>query len=104
MNETERVVCLAYYLMHHRDTPKFKTRDLTDLNRKAAQPRLSNPSVTARNATNQRYLTLAGGGHKQITAKGEDLVRALPDREKVREALENHPLTPKHKRKKKTLK
>jgi hypothetical protein len=101
-NETERIACLAYYLTHYRAMPRFKTRDLTDLNREAAQPRLSNASVTARNATNQQYLALAGGGHKQITPKGEDLVKALPNRDQVKAALENHPPTRRHERKKKT--
>ena len=102
MNETERLVCLAFYLVHFRQSPQFKTRDVNDLNREAAQPRFSNASVTARNATNQRYLTLAGSGQKTITSKGEDLVKALPDRDKVRAALENHPLAARQRRKRKT--
>jgi hypothetical protein len=102
-NETERIVCLAYYLAHYRHMQQFKTRDLSDLNRDAAQPKLSNPSVTARNATMANYLALAGGGRKLVTARGEDLVKALPDRDKVKEALENHPLR-KHRRRKKLTK
>src|SRR5437016_5232880 len=55
-NDTERILCLAYYLTHYRGTDRFKTKDLTLLNSEAAQPRFSNPSVTARNATYQQYL------------------------------------------------
>ena len=98
--DMERVTCLAFYLTHYRGTQFFKTRDLTDLNKDAAQPQLSNATVAARNATNHQYLALAGGGSKQITTRGEALVQALPDREKVKTALEQHPLA----RRKKNIK
>jgi hypothetical protein len=91
--DMERVTCLAFYLMRYQGTQHFKTRDLTDLNKEAAQPQLSNPSVAARNAVTHQYLALAGGGSKQITTRGEALVDALPDREKVKAALEHHPMT-----------
>ena len=89
-NDIERVVCLAYYLTHNENVPQFKTMDLTHLNVKAAQPKLSNPSATARNAATQNFLAPAGGGKKQITPKGEALVTALPDRGAVKRALEQH--------------
>jgi hypothetical protein len=91
--DMQRVACLAFYLTHHRNIQFFKTRDLTDLNKEAAQPQMSNPTVAVRNATNQQYLALAGGGSKQITTRGEEMVKALPDHEKVKTALENNPLT-----------
>lgn len=90
-NEVERITCLAYYLTHYRETATFKTRELTDLNIEAAQPKLSNASYVARNATQADYLSLAGRAQKQITARGEALVNALPDREKVRAALDSQP-------------
>ncbi|MBI4313284.1 MAG: hypothetical protein HY594_00560, partial [Candidatus Omnitrophica bacterium] len=87
--DLERITCLAYYLTHHRNTPQFKTREITDLNREAAQPRFSNPAATGRNAVSlANYLALAGGGQKYITSVGEALVRALPDREKARAEIE----------------
>jgi hypothetical protein len=89
-NDIERVVCLAYYLTHNENVQQFKTVDLTHLNVKAAQPKLSNPSATARNAATQNFLAPAGGGKKQITPKGEALVGALPDRGAVKRALEKH--------------
>jgi hypothetical protein len=88
--DIERIACLAFYLSHHKNIPQFKTRQLTDLNIAAAQPKLSNASFAARNAVSQEYLSLAGGGRKQITARGEVLVKALPDREKAKKALEEH--------------
>lgn len=87
MTNMERVTCLGYYLTHHKSTPKFKTKNLTDLNREAAQPVLSNASFAARNAANRGYLAPAGGGFKLITTLGEDLVKALPDREKLQALL-----------------
>jgi hypothetical protein len=90
--DMQRVACLAFYLTHYRNIQFFKTRDLTDLNKEAAQPQMSNPTVAVRNATNQQYLAIAGGGSKQITTRGEEMVKALPDHEKVKVALENNPL------------
>src|SRR5436309_11534705 len=39
MTDVERVTCLAYYLAHYRDTPHFKTVDISTLNTEAAQPK-----------------------------------------------------------------
>jgi hypothetical protein len=89
-SEQERITCLAYYLAHHRDMQAFKTRDLTKLNTEAAQPTFSNPAVFARNAVQAEFLSKAGGGSKQITALGEAVVEALPDREKVKVAIESN--------------
>jgi len=90
MSDVERITCLAYYLSRYRGATQYKTRELTDLNTEAFQPRFSNPAVAARNAVTQQYLSLAGGGRKQITTRGEAVVRALPDREKVKKALEEN--------------
>ena len=102
--DMERVTCLAYYLKHKRDTPVFKTKELTELNIEAAQPKLSNPSATSRNAVTHGYLSLAGGGQKQITARGEALVTALPDREKVQESLNAIPFRKLRKRRERRAK
>lgn len=91
-SDMERITCLAYYLTHYRNISAFKTVELTKLNTDAAQPKLSNPAASARNAVGQDYLSLAGGGRKQITTRGEAMVIALPDRSKVKEALATNPL------------
>jgi hypothetical protein len=88
--DMERITCLAYYLTHNRSASAFKTKDLTDLSIEAAQQKLSNPSATARNAVEHGFLALAGGGRKQITPRGEAVVDALPDRDKVKTALTDH--------------
>jgi hypothetical protein len=81
--DAERITCLAYYLTHHKATPRFKTKALANANVDAAQPKFSNPAVAVMNAAGSKYLSAAGGGEKQITVLGEKLVDALPDRERV---------------------
>ena len=91
--DVERVTCLAYYLSHYRGVTQFKTKDLTELSKEAAQPKFSNAAVAVHNATAQnQFLSAAGGGKKQITARGEALVEALPDQERVKTALQSIPL------------
>lgn len=86
INDVQRVACLAYFLTHVRGTPHFKSRDIAALNTDAAGPRI-NMSRAVNNAANQNhYLAPAGGGKKQITSRGEDVVNALPDQEAVRAA------------------
>jgi hypothetical protein len=88
ITDVQRVACLAYYLTHARETPHFKTLDLTKLNTDAAGQKFSNTAVAVRNATSQSgFLAPAGSGRKQITGLGEDVVRGLPDQESVRTIL-----------------
>jgi hypothetical protein len=88
----ERVTCLAYYLAHWRDAPAFKTPDIVELNTEAASPKLSNARRDVNNAAQSNgFLASAGRGAKQITSRGEALVEALPDREAVKQALQDHP-------------
>src|SRR5712692_7448589 len=82
--DAERITCLAYYLTHHRKIDKFKTNELTDLNKEAAGAPFSNAAVAVSNAARDLYFAPAGGGLKQITTRGESVVEALPDREKVK--------------------
>jgi hypothetical protein len=85
--DLERLVCLAYFLTRARSTPKFKVKDITDLNEEALATPFSNPSQTASNAVKQsRMLAPAEKGQKRITVDGERLVEALPDRAAVDEA------------------
>ena len=87
-NDVQKVACLAYFLTHHRQQQHFKTLDLTQLNTEAAGARIGNPAQAVANATTvSGYLAASGGGKKQITAMGERIVEALPDREAVRKVL-----------------
>lgn len=89
LTDVERVTALAYYLTHYRDTPHFKTLDISTLNTEAAQPKFSNTAVAVDNARKLGYLVPATKGNKQITALGEKFVDLLPDREAAREAVRN---------------
>ena len=51
--DVERIATLAFYLTHYRDTPHFKTLDLSKLNTEAAQPKFSNAASSANNAVKQ---------------------------------------------------
>ncbi len=100
----ERVTCLAYYLSEYQNIDVFKTKDITQLNYTAAQPTLSNATVFTRNAVNVGYLAKAGGGSKQLSAFGKDLVDALPDRDKVQKVIEQYAHVYKKKSKKRKKK
>lgn len=90
-NEYQRVACLAYYLAHASGTPRFKTKDITQANTDAAVSKLANPAARVNDATGKYgYLTAAGGGTKQLSAFGEQLVEALPDRDKVKQLHDDH--------------
>ena len=85
--DVERVACLAFYLTHYRNTPHFKTLDISKLNTEAAQSKMSNAHVAVNNATQTGYLVPAIRGTKQISAAGEVFVQALPDREAAKAAM-----------------
>jgi hypothetical protein len=104
-SEIERVTCLGFYLATYRATKTFKTRDLTTLNTEAAQTKIGNATQAVDNATKSaHYLTIAGGGKKQLTARGKAVVIALPDTEAVKEALAKHPAKSTRRRRAKTTK
>ena len=85
--DAERVACLAYYLTHFRDTPHFKTIDISKLNTAAAQLKFANSAQSMKNAIRSGLLVPAGKGARQISAIGDRFVDALPDREDARAAL-----------------
>lgn len=82
--DVEKVACLAYYLTHYRNTPHFKTLDVSKLNTEAAQAKFANAAVAVENASKRNYLVPATKGNKQLSALGEQFVQALPDKEKAR--------------------
>jgi hypothetical protein len=83
--DVERAACLGYYLTHYRNTPEFKTLDISKLNTEAAQVKFSNPAFAVDNATKLGFLVPASRGMKQLGALGERYVRALPDRDAAKE-------------------
>ena len=85
--DVERMACLAYYLTHYRDTPHFKTLDLSKLNTESAQPKFANAANTTNNAVKRGYLVQSSKGQRQLGAAGERFVLALPDRDAARAAM-----------------
>ena len=85
--DVERLACLAFYLTHYEDMQHFKTLDLSKLNTRAAQPKFTNSAQVAKNAVASGYLVSATRGHRQLSAAGEQFVRALPDQEAARSAM-----------------
>jgi hypothetical protein len=85
--DVERITCLGYYLTHYRDTPHFKTLDISKLNTEAAQLKLSNAAYAVDNATKAGMLVPASKGAKQLSHLGELYVQALPDRAAARAAI-----------------
>lgn len=86
-NDVDRITCLAYYLTHYRETPSFKTLDLSKLNTEAGQVKFSNAALASANAVRAGLLILVGKGNKQISALGELYVQALPDMAAAKEAI-----------------
>jgi len=85
--DVDRVACLAYYLTHYRDTPHFKTLEISKVNTEAGQIKFSNAAKAVDNASSAGLLIQAGKGKKQISAIGELYVQALPDRDAARAAI-----------------
>lgn len=85
--DVDRVACLAYYLSHFRDTPHFKTVDISTLNIEAAQPKFSNATVAVDNARARGLLVASTKGNKQLSAVGERYVELLPDRDAAKAAI-----------------
>ena len=85
--DVERLACLAFYLTHYRDMPHFKTLELSKLNTEAAQPKFANAANAANNAVKALYLVPSTKGNRQLSAMGEQFVRALPDRDAAKASM-----------------
>jgi len=90
--DVEKVACIAFFLTHSENTPRFKAPDIERVMRDAALD-ISNLTRAIDNSTRQsKFLAKAGEGAKQITAFGEAVVNALPNREAVTAALKEIPV------------
>lgn len=87
--DVERVAALAYYLAHYRNTPHFKTLDISKLNTEAALPKFANTAWASNNALKMGYLANSTRGNRQLSAAGERFVEVLPDREAARKAMQS---------------
>lgn len=87
----ERIACLAYYLTHVRATNQFGAADISALNTEAASPKINSSRDIDNADRSSGYLVSAENKKKQITTRGEHVVRALPNREAVQAALAEYP-------------
>jgi hypothetical protein len=95
----ERIACLAHYLAIERKVTEFGAKEIAAVNKEAAQQPISNlAQIMGDTARKYGYLSAAGGGKKQITAVGEEVVKALPDRQAVKAALVEYRPAKKRKR------
>lgn len=91
-SQVERIACLAYYLLKFRGIQSVRSIELSGLNLEAAGQKFGNISRDIDNADRQNgFIVTAGTGAKQLTARGEAVVEALPDREAVKRATQEHP-------------
>lgn len=101
----EQIACLGYYLEKIQGVESFGTKEISQANTDARITKLPNPSLYLKNCfAKYGYLVQVGGGKKALSARGEALVEALPDRESVKTALENNPIKKKGGPKKKKAK
>ena|SRR6218665_2800141 len=88
----EQIACLGYFIEKVQGQESFDTKTITAANTAARATKIPNPSLYLSDVVSKYgYLTAIGGGKKAMTARGEALVEALPDREAVKTALENNP-------------
>jgi hypothetical protein len=102
----EQIACLGYFIEKVQGQESFNTKAITETNTAARATKIPNPSLYLGDVVSKYgYMTAIGGGKKAMTARGEALVEALPDRDAVKTALENNPIkrksTPKKKKAKK---
>ncbi|HEY2393443.1 MAG TPA: hypothetical protein VGK22_19885 [Candidatus Angelobacter sp.] len=104
-NFYERVACLVYYLEKFGDKTEVGTNEITQANSDARMSKLTNPAVFVKHATHTYgYLTSLGKRKFAISARGEAVVEAMPDRVKVEGAHEKFRFGNKGKRKAKPKK
>lgn len=87
-SDVQHVACLAYFLTHQRQQPEFKKKDIEAVHRESGGPSMDLHRALDNATRFNGYLSPVGGGKKQISTKGEDVVAALPDQEAVKQ-LEN---------------
>jgi hypothetical protein len=101
----ERVACLVYYLEKFGGQVEVGTKDITKANSDARLSKLTNPAVFVKHATHTYgYLTPLGKRKFAVSARGEAVVEALPDRAKVEEAHEKFRFGKKARKKSKSRK
>jgi len=88
-NFYERVACLVFWLEKFDSRTEVGTKDITQANSDARLSKLTNPAVFVKHAIHTYgYLTSLGKRKFALSARGEAVVEALPDRTKIAEVHE----------------
>lgn len=88
----EKIACVGYYLEKYGNLDGFKTSDIVKGFTESKQTKLPHSSAYVDNAaTKYGFLISSGKGRRSLSARGEAVVNALPDRGKVTQALADHP-------------
>lgn len=97
----QKLACLAYYLEKFKEVKEYSVKELRSANADAKQITISNISAYLKDATSKYgFFASSGKGKKFLTTRGEAVVVALPDQEKVKEVLKEHHLRKKNKARK----
>jgi hypothetical protein len=101
----ERIACLVYHLEKFQNASEVGTKEIIQANGDARQSKMSNASVFIKHTIHTYgYLNSLGGRRFALSARGEALVDALPDRAGVEAALAANPFGKRPSRKKRNNK
>ena len=83
--DTQRIACLAYFLVHTTGKLGFSSKEIREANTNSGGTSI-NLTRALDNATRKtKYLSKRGPREKQLTTLGEDIAVALPDQQAVRD-------------------
>ncbi len=96
----ERIACLVYHLEKFQGKNEVGRQDIIQANSDARLSKMSNPTVFVQHATHTYgYLTSLGKRKLALSARGEAIVEALPDRAAVEQAMVDNPFGKKSRKK-----
>ena len=88
----ERIACLVYHLEKSQGKSEIGRQDIVQANSDARLSKMTNSTVFVKHATHTYgYLTSLGKRKLALSARGEAVVDALPDRAAVEQALASNP-------------
>ena len=96
----ERIACLVYHLEKSQGETEISTKKIVQANSDARLSKMTNPSVFIKHTIHTYgYLTSLGKRKFALSARGEAVVDALPERARVDETLVANPFRKKAKKK-----
>lgn len=96
------VATLAYFMQKRENILEFRPKDIQEASRKARTPKIGGYREAVINAEKLKLLTKGVNDSRcrQLTPFGEEVVEALPDKDKIMNLLRTHMKKPGPKRKK----